>query len=246
MNGIAQLSEQAFNPATAASVTQSIVGVDDFDGDHRNDLAFWDSATGAVEFWLMNGVDRIGAPVPPSGAPTLAPSWKLSATADFNADGKPDIVWRNFTSQKIVIWTMNGTVKVGNIIPTPDQAVAINWEIVGAFDMNGDGTTDFLWYNSTSGKIVYWWMNAAVQRITGNFTNPANAGANNWKVLAAGDYGVGPGGVANTADVTWRNADSGRYVVWYLDLAGNRTFGTFTTPNQPASNPTDWTIVGPR
>ena len=57
--------------------------------------------------------------------------------------------------------------KLGNIVPTPDQAVDANWEIVGAFDMNNDGATDFLWYNSTSGKIVYWWMNASVVRITG-------------------------------------------------------------------------------
>ena len=100
--------------------------------------------------------------------------------------------------------------------------------------------------NYSSGKIVYWWMNGAVQRIAGNFTSPANAGDNNWKVLAGGDYGAGPGGVPGTIDVVWRNADSGRYVVWFLDLAGNRTFGTFTTPMEPAANPTDWTIVGPR
>jgi len=31
-----------------------------------------------------------------------------------------------------------------------------------------------------------------------------------------------------------------------MDQAGNRTAGLFTTPNAPASNPTDWTIVGPR
>ena len=137
--------------------------------------------------------------MPLGGAPTLATNWKLSATADFNHDGRPDIVWRNFTSQKIVIWTMNGTAKLGNIIPTPDQAVDANWEIVGAVDLNGDGNTDFLWYNYTSGKIVYWFMDASVVRITGSFTNPANAGDANWKVLATGDYGVGAGGVRRHA-----------------------------------------------
>ncbi len=247
MNGVARTSELTFSPVPA-TVNQQISGVDDFNGDSWNDLVFWNNATGAVEFWLMNGTSatRVGAAVPISGAPTLATNWKLSATADFNADGKPDIVWRNFTSQKIVIWTMNGTAKVGNIIPTPDQAVDSNWEIVGAFDMNNDGATDFLWYNSTSGKIVYWWMNASVVRITGAFTVPANAGDNNWKVLAAGDYGLGTGGTANTKDIVWRNATSGKYVVWYMDFAGNRTFGEFTSPNNPSPNPTDWTIVGPR
>ncbi len=246
MNGVARTSELTFSPVPA-SVAQQVSGVDDFNGDSWNDLVFWNSSTGAVEFWFMNGTaTRVGAAVPLSGGPTLATNWKLSATADFNADGKPDIVWRNFTSQKIVIWTMNGTAKLGNIIPSPDQAVDFNWEIVGAFDMNNDGATDFLWYNSTSGKIVYWWMNSSVVRITGAFTNPANAGDNNWKVLAAGDYGLGTGGTANTKDIVWRNATSGKYVVWYMDFAGNRTFGEFTSPTNPSPNPTNWTIVGPR
>ena len=117
---------------------------------------------------------------------------------------------------------------------------------MATLDWNGDGATDFLWYNATSGKIVLWFMNAAAQRITGQFTNPPNAGDNNWKVLAAGDYGIGPGGLANTKDIVWRNATSGRFVVWYMDRAGNRTAGVFTNPNAPDTNPTDWTIAGPR
>ncbi len=245
MNGTTRASLATLTDAPA-SLSWSIVGADDFNGDRENDLAFWNSATGQVEFWLMNGTSRVGAPVPISGAATLAPNWKLSATADFNADGKPDIVWRNFTSQKIVIWTMNGTAKTGNVIPTPDQAVDANWEIVGATDLNGDGATDFLWYNPSSGKIVYWWMNASVQRITGNFTNPANAGDANWRVQATGNFGTGAGGVSGSNDIVWRNATSGRVVVWNMDFAGNRTAGAFTTPDAPSPNPTEWTVVGPR
>ena len=122
MDGVTRTSEAAITP-DAASAAWKIRGVDDFSADLQNDLAFWNQTTGAVEFWLMNGTTRVGMPVPLTGGATLPINWDLSATADFNADGKPDIVWRNFTSQKIVIWTMNGTAKVGNIIPTPDQAV---------------------------------------------------------------------------------------------------------------------------
>ncbi len=250
MNGVTQVSDLAFNPATGTA-NQRIVGVDDFDGDFRNDLVFHDSVSGAVEFWLMNGTDRIGSPVPLTGATPLALNWQLAATADFNADGSPDIVWRNGVSQKLVIWKMGegaapGTQKTGNLIPTPDQAVNANWAVVGALDLNADGFTDFLWYNSTSGKIVYWWMDASVVRIVGNFTVPDAAGNNNWKVFASGDYGVGPGGVADTKDIVWRNATSGKLVVWYMDTAGNRTAGTFTSPDAPPVPATDWTVVGPR
>ena len=60
-------------------------------------------------------------------------------------------------------------------------------------DFNSDGDTDLLWYNPVSGKIVFWFMNYNASRIAGQFANPSNAGANNWKVLAAGDYGAGGG-----------------------------------------------------
>ena len=50
-----------------------------------------------------------------------------------------------------------------------------------------------------------------------------------------GDYGLGPGGLPGTNDIVWRNATSGTFVVWYMDQAGNRTFGTFTCPTPPPS-----------
>jgi len=244
MSGTTRAGEAALNPIPI-DLNDELVGVDDFNSDRRNDVVFWDRNTGAVEFWLLNGLARPGSAVPLGGATPLSPPWRLSATADFNADGRPDLVWRNSSTQKIQIWTMNGTSRLGVVTPTPDQAVDGNWEIVAAFDWNGDQSTDFLWYNPVSGKIVLWFMNASVVRITGQFTNPANAGDNNWKVLAGGDFGVGASGFVNTKDIVWRNATSGRYVVWHMDQAGNRTAGLFTTPNSPAA-PLEWTIVGPR
>ncbi len=249
MDGTTRASNVTLSPTPAA--TQQVAGVDDFSGDNKNDLAVWDTSSGAVEFWLMNGTTRTGV-APLTGAAPLATNWKLSASADFNRDGKPDLVWRNVTSQKIVIWTMNGAAKIGNIVPVPDQAVNANWEIVGALDLNNDGTIDFLWYNPFSGKIVGWLMDASVVRITGNFTNPSNAGDANWKVLAAGDYGIGPDGpdVAppqpGSRDVVWRNSTSGNIVVWHMDYALNRTGGVFTSPTAPSPTPTQWTVVGPR
>jgi hypothetical protein len=244
MSGITRLSEAAVTPDPVVPEWQ-IAGVDDFSGDGRNDLALWHSTGGQVEFWLMNGTTRVGDPVPLGGASSLPPPWKLSATADFNHDAMPDLVWRNSSTQKIVIWTLDGMNVSGALVPNPDQAADPNWEIVAALDFNADGNTDLLWYNWSSGKIVLWFMDASVQRIGGQFTNPPSANDANWKVLAAGDYGVGPGGLAGTNDVVWRNASSGKYVVWYMDNAGNRTSGSFTAPDSPA-NPLGWTIAGPR
>ena len=260
MDGVTRTSEAAITP-DAASTAWLIRGVDDFDDfatpgsgrDNKNDLVFWNQATGNVEFWLMNGTNRPGAAVPLTGGAVLPTNWDLSATADFSHDGRADIVWRNFTSQKIVIWKMGegavpGTQKTGNIIPTPDQAVDPNWLIVAAADYSGDGNTDFLWYNYSSGRIVTWYMDTAVVRTSGQFTTPNAAGDFNWKVVAGSDYsrtyvpGTPPLG---SPDIVWRNETSGNQVVWHLDFNSTRVHGQFTNPtsNTPAL---DWVIVGPR
>jgi len=244
MSGPTRIAEGAFSPSTPLLATQSVVGVDDFDKDGRNDLVFWDSASGAVEFWLMNGTSRIGGPVPLSPA-GHTPPWRLSATADFDRNGQPDLLWRNFSTQKIEIWRMNGTSRAGTSIPTPDQAVDGNWEIVAALDWNGDGYTDLLWYNPNSGKIVTWFLDGGYRRILGNFTTPSNAGNNNWRVVAGGDYGIGLNGRPGTFDLVWRNATSGKLVVWHLNQRGERTEGLFTTPQEPTPA-LAWTVAGPK
>jgi hypothetical protein len=218
----------------APTATSSLAGTDDFDLDFDDEQVFRDMASGVAY------VDS----TPVAGAPVLPLNWKLSATGDFDFDGRADILWRNTTSQKLVIWTMNGAAKTGNIIPSPDQAVDANWEVAAAADFNGDGARDLLWYNQTSGKIVLWFMNSFVVRITGQFTNPSTVGNNNWRVLAVGDYGKGAGGLWDTNDILWQNDTSKRVVVWYMDQAGNRTSGTFTIPDTIVG--ATGILVGPR
>jgi hypothetical protein len=243
MNGVDRTAELTASASLGPS--EQVVGVDDFDLDGRQDLVVWNSSTGAVTFWLMNGATRLGTAAL-SGTSPLATAWKPAATADFSHDGRPDLLWRNAATQKLSIWTMSGATYLGAYAPHPDQAVDANWDVVGALDYNADGNTDLLWYNPNSGKIVFWFLDYNASRTAGQFASPANAGNANWKVLAAGDYGVGAGGLSGTRDIVWRNETSGRFVVWYMDWAGNRTTGVFTNPMEPSPSPTLWTIVGPK
>lgn len=219
------------------------VATDDFTGNCEQDVVEQDAA-GLVYFHDPGDGDT-----PLTGGPVLALNWKLAATADFNHDARPDILWRNADSQRLVVWTMGeggapGTQKTGAFLPGPDHAVDGNWQVVAARDYDDDNNTDLLWYNTSSGRLVIWYLDADAVRTAGAFTTPMSAGNANWKVVASADYGRGPGGTWRTPDILWRNATSGKLVVWHMDWGGARTAGLFTTPD--LMEDLSWEAVAPR
>ncbi len=243
-----RVGELSFTPAWPGPEWR-LAAVGDFDAVFGNDLLLWNEQTGQVVFWRLSGVagnERQGEPVPLADAPVLPTNWRPVAAADFNGDFKPDLVWRNVDSQKLVVWTLVEMRRTGTLVPNPAQAVNANWTLAAAADVNGDGWNDFVWHNADSGNVVLWLLDGNLQRLAGQFTNPASAGSPNWKVVAVGDYGSGPGGVLGSADLVWRNDSSGRLVVWHLDQQGNRTAGMFVTPAAPEGDPLAYTVAGPR
>src|SRR5437773_847610 len=81
----------------------------DMNGDGKEDL-LWLSAAGTVAASLLNG----GAI---SGVMTMAPdrgpdpNWRFVGIGDFDADGKPDFVWRNQATGVDEIWLMDGAAR---------------------------------------------------------------------------------------------------------------------------------------
>ncbi len=243
MDGVTRTLLESVSPAPT-SLDWQVAAVDDFDGDRKNDLVLANTQTGAVEFWRMDGATRLGSAVP-LAAP-VPPGWRIAGSADCDHDRAPDLVLTNAVTGDMVVWRIVAMAKVGEIVPSPARPVHSNWELVATQDFDGDFNPDLLWYNVTSGRTVLWLMGGDLVRLWSGFTNPMGPVDNRWRAVAAGDFGAGPGGVAHTADIVWRNALSGRLVVWYLDRAGNRTAGTFTTPAEPSPDPTSWSVSGPR
>jgi hypothetical protein len=205
------------------------VTVNDFDGDGREELVVRDATSGELTIGFLGKV---------AGSAWLT-NWQLVATADFDADGKADILWRNDATQQLMVWTMNGATKVAERFPNPSQAADANWQVVGADDFNNDGRPDLLFYNQTSGKLVLWFLDANLVRISGGFTDPPSVGSNVWRAVAVGDFGRGASGPLGqaphgTPDILWQNDVSKKLVVWHMDFAGRRTSGGFTTPDNCA------------
>jgi len=132
------------------------------------------------------------------------------ARADFNGDGRADILWRNSSTGENYLWLMNGTTITGegSVRTEPDQ----NWKVAGVGDFNGDGTADILWRNSSTGENYVYLMKGTT--ITGEgYLAEADL---NWQVAGVGDFN-GDG----KADILWRNSSTGENYVYLMNGTTN-------------------------
>jgi hypothetical protein len=94
----------------------------------------------------MNSVTIIGG-----GPLNVAQGYAATQIADFDGDGKADILWENGTSSRWIFY-MNGA-GIGGASLAPGAAPG--WSVVGTGDFNGDGRADLLWQN-TAAPSQYW------------------------------------------------------------------------------------------
>ena len=122
-----------------------------------------------------------------------------SADADFNADGKTDLIWRHNTNGQTTYWGMNGV----SVLNTDTFAVnpTLSWTLVDTPDMNGDGKPDFLYQNVTSGVVCYWTM-SGTDHISPTFVSPTLGGS--WRLVCATD--MNSDGVP---DLLWQSKTTG-------------------------------------
>ncbi|MBF0344160.1 MAG: VCBS repeat-containing protein [Nitrospirae bacterium] len=113
---------------------------------------------------------------------TSTPSTATSVTSvthDFNGDGIGDILWYNKTTGMLYIYLMksDGTVLSGGM---PAVVPDLNWHIVAVNDYNGDGKSDILWRNTSTGLIVIWYMNGTS---IASYKIVSLVPDNNWQII---------------------------------------------------------------
>ena len=183
--------------------------------------------SGQAAIWTMDGMNLTGAG---TVGPNLGPSWHVKDAADFNGDGKADILWQNDSGQA-AIWTMDGMnlTGMGTVGPNPGPS----WHVKDAADFNGDGKADILWQND-SGQAAIWTMDG--MNLTGAGTVGPNPGPS-WHVKDAADFN-GDG----KADILWQN-DSGQAAIWSMDgmnLTGMGTVGPNPGPSWHVEDAADF------
>ncbi len=175
-----------------------LVGVGDFDGNGRADLAFQNTTQGEkgdVVFWpdFSPAKQRIVRQV--------KMAWNVQAVGDLDGDGLADLAWRYVADDPrdtgvSYIWFTN---------PTSEPQVRkrggapLSWKLLGAADINSDGAADMI-YISPEGNIRA--LMATTNRTCANF----NVGSvpTGYVVLKLADFtGRGRG------DILFRNTQGG-------------------------------------
>jgi hypothetical protein len=100
---------------------------------------------------------------------------------------------------------MSGTALTGASYLDP---IDTSWRIHGAGDFDGDGRSDLLWRNVSTGETYVWLMNAAHVVGAGYTTIQPDL---SWQVAAVADFDGD-----HRADVLWRHTD-GSLFFWKMD-----------------------------
>jgi hypothetical protein len=217
----------------------------DYDGDSKADI-LWRTDSGSLAIWEMDGtrikfqgyVNDGSAAV---GAP--GPDWHVAGLADFDGDGKNDVLWRT-DSGSLAIWEMNGArIKFNGFVNNGTAAVGApgpDWHIIDTADFDGDGKNDILW-RTDSGSLAIWEMDGTRIKFQG-FVNSGSAAVGapgpDWHIADTTDF---DGDGKN--DILWRT-DSGSLAIWELDGARIKFQGFVNDGAQAVGTPgADWHIV---
>ena len=140
-------------------------------------------------------------------------NWRIVDYADFNQDGKPDILWQHQATGSVCIWLMDGTTLIGVIpgggVGDPD------WWITSAVDYSGDGKPDYLWQHQQRGDLYTWfidwneWWGSIV--VTGG-TPSGGVSDTDWKIIGTGDFNSD-----GNSDYLWQHQARGDIYIWFTD-----------------------------
>jgi hypothetical protein len=120
-------------------------------------------------------------------------------------------------------------VKLGFLNPSNPGT---GWKVAATGELNGDGDTDIIFQNSTSGDLVYWLMNG-LNETSFSFVTPKNPGTG-WQLVGTGDFNRD-----GYTDLLFQNSSTGDLYEWNLS-GGTMVSGGFITPSNPG---TGWKVV---
>ena len=164
--------EQVIEVDTADNWTLSNTG--DFDGDGKDDLLLYNTVTGGILIIFLDGSTVLSF----SGVMELPPAsgWIVQDTADFNTDGKTDLLLYNSNDGQTATVTLDGST-ILSISPLYTANLADQETVINVSDYNADGKVDLLTHALLTHevKVVLLDGNATILSVQGVMSlNPAS------------------------------------------------------------------------
>ncbi len=157
--------------------------------------------------------------------------WQAVTSADFNQDGKRDLVFQHLNTS-LLVWYMDGTNFLGSSFLRQGVLAGTGWKVVGSADFNRDLSPDLLWQHQ-DGRLQIW-----------SFVGPEFVGAKqltraapDWRAVALGDYNND-----GDPDILFRHTN-GKLALWFIN---NMAVTKIQLVNGGLPGPTGWRVVGPR
>jgi hypothetical protein len=204
-----------------------VAAVGDFTGNGISDILWFNSTTGDVDIWKMadaglNGDVDLGAH--PAG-------WQIAGTGDFTGNGTDDVLWTNSSGGAVQtdIWELSNGQWSASVSPGNHPA---GYEVVGAGNFTGNGTSGILWFNPTTGDVDEWKI--AAGKWAGSVDFGAHPG-NGWQIAGIGDF-TGNG----TSDILWTNSSGGQVQTDIWELQN----GKWAASVSPGSHPAGYQVAG--
>jgi len=196
-------------------VGQKVIGTGQFtpDTDRNAGLLLQDGAGN------LSVVTGITGPAPTTTftttALTLPPlvstaGWTAITAADFNGDASSDVLLQDGAGNgHILIMKANSTDAIGTVNSASTvTGPGAGWNITSSGDFNGDGKSDILWSNTTTGQTEVFLMNGGTVATTGAALNNGV----NLKAVGTGDFNND-----GKSDIAFQNQTDFSVSIWTMN-----------------------------
>jgi hypothetical protein len=173
-----------------------------------------DKVSRQVAIWFMGGsqTDTLTA----SSIIGAVAGWTIVGAADFNADGRPDLVLQNDSTRQATIWYMGGAQ--GTIVTAwawLHLTGISGWKIAAVADFDGDRKPDLVWQNDATRAASLWYMTGAQGTTMASWTWLSVSGIPGWSIVGAAHFDAD-----TSPDIVWQNDTTRQATLWYMTAAG--------------------------
>ncbi|MCG7495412.1 FG-GAP-like repeat-containing protein [Vibrio sp. Of7-15] len=138
---------------SSLSFRDNRVHLADMNGDGLQDLTF--VAPGVMRYWPGRGLNGFGSKVEFSRVPRTIDRGEIKVQ-DMNQDGFADLVY--LSGKQVQIWSNKGETTSSAALSLPitlQNPLGISPDLIRLADMNGNGSTDILWYKRGRRAMTY-------------------------------------------------------------------------------------------